>query len=43
MDREVKPVKDLVPLVEINITAARELRGLIEWRIRVVKENNKTL
>ena len=33
MDREFKPVKDLVPLVEINTTAAREHVGLIEQRI----------
>ena len=38
MDREFEPVKDLVPLVEINTTAAREHVGLIERRIRVIKE-----
>ena len=43
MDREFEPVKDLVPLVEINTTAAREHVGLIERRIRVVKEKNKSL
>ena len=33
MDREFEPVKDLVLLIEINITAAREHVGLIERRI----------
>ena len=37
MDREFEPVKDLVPLVEINTTAAREDVGLIERRSRVTK------
>ena len=43
MDREFEPVKDLVPLVEINTTAAREHVGLIERRIRVVKEKQEPL
>ena len=42
MDREFEPVKDLVPLVEINTTAAREHVGLIERRIRVIKEKNES-
>ena len=33
MDREFEPVKDVVPLVEINTMAARERMGLVEWRI----------
>ena len=41
MDREFEPVKDLVPIVEINTTAAREHVGLIERRIRVVKEKTR--
>ena len=41
MDREFEPVKDLVPIVEINTTAAREHVGLIERRIRVVKEKKQ--
>ena len=38
MDRAFEPVKELVPIVEINTTAAREFVGLIERRIRVVTE-----
>ena len=38
MDREFEPVKDSVPIVEINTTAAREHVGLIERRIRVEKK-----
>ena len=41
MDREFEPVKDLVPIVEINTTAAREHVVLIERRIRVVKEKTR--
>ena len=41
LDREFEPVKDLVPIVEINTTAAREHVGLIERRIRVVKEKTR--
>ena len=43
MDREFEPVKDLVPIVEINTTAAREHVGLIQRRIRVVKEKQEPL
>ena len=43
MDREFEPVKDLVPIVEINTTAAREHVGLIERRIRLVKEKQEPL
>ena len=38
MDREFEPVKDVVPIVEINTVAVREHVGLIERRIRAVKE-----
>ena len=42
LDREVEPVKDLPPLVEINTTtASREHVGLIERRIRVIKEKRE--
>ena len=41
MDREFEPVKDLVPLVEINTTAAREHVGLIERRIQIIKEKRE--
>ena len=36
-----KPVEYLVPLVEINVTAAREPVGLIERRIPVMKEKTR--
>ena len=41
MDREFEPVKDLVPIVEINTTAASEHVGLIERRLRAVKEKKQ--
>ena len=41
MDMEFEKVKDLVPLVEINTTAAREHVGLIERKIRHVKEKTR--
>ena len=41
MDREFEPVKELVPLVEINTTAAREHVGLIERQIRIIKEKTR--
>ena len=41
MDREFEPVKDLVPLVEIHTTVAREYVGLIERRIRIMKEKTR--
>ena len=44
IDVEFEPVKDLVPLVEINTTAAREHVGRVELRLWVVKEKkNKSL
>ena len=43
MDIECEPVKDLVPIVEINTTAAREHVGLVKRRIRVVREKNRSL
>ena len=41
MDMEFIKVKDLVPLVEINTTAAREHVGLIERKIRHVKKETR--
>ena len=41
MDMEFEKVKDLVPLVEGNTTAAREHVGLIERAIRHLKEKIK--
>ena len=38
MDMELVKVKDLVPLVEMNTTAAREHMGVIENKIRHMKE-----
>ena len=38
MDREFEKVRDLVPLVEVNTTAAREHVAVIEQKIRHVKE-----
>ena len=38
MDIEFENVKDLVPLVEVNTTAAQEHVGLIELKIRHLKE-----
>ena len=42
MDREFELVKDLVPLVEINTMAVRKYVGLIERKIRVIKEKSKS-
>ena len=41
MDMEFEKVNVLVPLVEINTTAAREHVGLIERKIRHVKEKTR--
>ena len=41
MDMEFEKVKDLVPLVEVNATAAREHVRLIERKIRYLKEKNQ--
>ena len=41
MERQFEPIKVLVPLVEINIMAASEHVGLIEWRIQVMKEKKQ--
>ena len=38
MDMEFEKVKDLVPLMEMNTKAAREHVGLIELKIRYLKE-----
>ena len=38
MDMEFEKMKELVPLVEVNTTAAREHVGLIESKIRYMKE-----
>ena len=38
MDREFEKVRDLVPLVEVNTTAAREHVAVIEQKIWHVKE-----
>ena len=38
MDMEIEKVKDFVPLVEVNTTAAREHVGLVERAIRHLKE-----
>ena len=38
MDMEFEKIKDLLPLVEVNTTAAREHVGLIERKIRHIKE-----
>ena len=37
MDMEFEKVKDLIPLVEVNTTAAWEHVGLIEEKIRHLK------
>ena len=41
MDMEFEKVKDLVPLVEVNTTVAREHVGLIERKIRHLKEKKQ--
>lgn len=41
MDMVFEKVKKLAPLVEINTTAAREHMGLIEWKIRHMKEKTR--
>ena len=41
MDREFDPVKDLVPMIEINTTAAREHVVLTKQRIRVIKDKTR--
>ena len=38
MDMEFEKIKELVPLVEVNTTAARDHVGIIERKIRHVKE-----
>ena len=38
MDMEFVQIRDLVPLVEVNTTAAREHVGVVERKIRHVKE-----
>ena len=43
MDMEFEKVKDLVPLVEVNTTAAREHVGLIERKIRHLKEKTRAV
>ena len=43
MDMEVKKVKDLVSLVEVNTTAAREHVGLIERAIWHLKEKVRAI
>ena len=43
MDMEFEKVKDLVPLVEANATAAREHVGLIERKIRYLKEKTRAV
>ena len=37
MDMEFEKLKDRMPYVVLNTTAAREHVGEIEWKIRVVK------
>ena len=43
MDMEFEKVKDLVPLVEVNTAAAREHLGLIERKIRHLKEKTRAV
>ena len=43
MDMEFENVKDLVPLVEINTTAAREHVRLVERKIRHLKEKTRVV
>ena len=38
MDQEFKKIKDVLPLVEVNTTAAREYVPEIERHIRTIKE-----
>ena len=38
MDMEFKKIKELVPLVEVNVMTAREHVGLIERKIKHIKE-----
>ena len=43
MDMEFEKVKDLVPLVEVNTTAAREHVGYVERKIRHLKEKTRAV
>ena len=43
MDMEFEKVKDLVPLVEVNTTAAREHVGYVERQIRYLKEKTRAI
>ena len=43
MDMEFEKVKDLVPLVEVNATVLREHVGLIERKIRHLKEKTRAV
>ncbi len=38
MDMEFEKLRDLLPNVALNTTAAQEHEGRIEWKIRVIKE-----
>lgn len=41
MDMEFVKIRDLVPLVEVNTTAAREYVGVVERKIRHIKEKGR--
>ena len=43
MDMEFEKIKDLVPLVEVNTTAAREHVGYVERKIRHLKEKTRAV
>ncbi len=41
MDMEFEKLRDMLPNVTLNTTAAREHVGEIEWKIRVIKERGR--
>ena len=43
MDMEFEKVKDIVPLIEVKTAAAREHVGLIERKIRQLKEKTRVM
>ncbi len=38
MDIEFEKLKPMLPEIALNATAAREHEGMVEWKIRVLKE-----
>lgn len=41
MDNEFKPLKNLIPILAVNTTAAKEHVPKVEHRIRLIKERGQ--